>query len=82
MSGQHYAPAHLNPLRKPPVTIGRRLDGAQSQSGRCGEGSLSLPRINPRFLGRPALSPIYISTEPSRLPEMTHATSKLMALRI
>jgi hypothetical protein len=48
----------------------RRLGGIQSQSGSYGEEKrlLSLPRIEPRLLGRPYCSIVAIPTELSRLP--------------
>jgi hypothetical protein len=43
-------------------TLDRRLDGAQSRSGRCGEDSLPLPGIESRSLSRPARTAIAMAT--------------------
>jgi hypothetical protein len=45
MSGHNHALVNF-PLRgKPPVTVGRRLDGAHSHSGRCGEENKLFPLL-------------------------------------
>jgi hypothetical protein len=52
-------PVALPPSKGPQDPFDGRLDGLQSRSGRCGEQKnlLSLPGIEPRFLGSLANSP-------------------------
>jgi hypothetical protein len=68
MSEQLDAPAVLG--------INGTLSVSHSRSGRFGEEIKSLPlqRIEPSFLGHPALSPETIPTMPSRLPSLVCVT--------
>jgi hypothetical protein len=69
----------------PPYLMDRRLGGHQSRSGHYGEGKslLPLPKVEPRYVGRPAFSLVIMPTHLSCLPlqlkcHLIHASSFIM----
>jgi hypothetical protein len=62
VSGQLHVPAALLPGEKSPVTIGWRLGGSQSQSGRDGKEKTSCP-CRESSVGHPVCSLVTVLTE-------------------
>jgi hypothetical protein len=59
-------PGHFNPNENPKYPLNGMLDKSQSRYGSFGSGTnlLLLPRIEPRFLRRPAHIPVTTPTAP------------------